>query len=529
MDKNRFDYIIVGAGSAGCVLANRLSEHPEHRVLLLEAGGDDNHPTIQTPALFSQLQDSPYDWADRTIPQTHLQGRRIFIPQGRVLGGSSAINYMIYMRGNRKDYDHWQDLDNAGWGYDDVLPYFIKSEQNLSFADNFHGTEGLLTIASHTPLSPLAQRYLVAAQAIGLPYNPDFNGANQEGCGALQATIRQGIRCSSATAYLTPARQRSNLTVLTDALATQLLFSGKRVIGVQYIHQGINQQAFSDGEVLLSAGAFRSPQLLMLSGIGAADELTSVGIEVVQDLQGVGKNLQDHVHVRVRTEITEPLTFAPLSAQEKANAANQYAKFKTGALASNFLEVGAFVKSHPAVDYPDLQLFLFGNLTPEYPEAMLPDRHGMALTAYVNRPRSTGQVSLASANPLDRPCINPNYFSDSDDLQCLLAGLRCNLDILYASAFDDIRGTELSPGITIRDEQGLLNFIRRTASTTWHPAGTCKMGHDDLSVVDDQLRVHGIDGLRVVDASIMPTVVSGNTNAPVMMIAEKAATFLHQS
>jgi choline dehydrogenase len=526
MDKNSFDYIIVGAGSAGCVLANRLSEHPQHRVLLLEAGGDDNHPTIHTPALFSQLQDSVYDWADRSVPQSQLQGRRIFIPQGRVLGGSSAINYMIYMRGNRKDYDHWQALGNSGWSYDEVLPYFIKTEQNLSFADSFHGTEGLLTVCSHTPLSPLAQRYLAAAQEIGIPYTADFNGENQAGCGALQATIRQGARCSSATAYLTPAKQRRNLTVLTHAQVSKLLFSGKRVVGVQYLHQGISQQAYSDGEVLLSAGAFRSPQLLMLSGIGAADELTELGIPVIQDLQGVGKNLQDHVHVRVRAEITKPLTFAPLSAAEKAKAAKQYAASKTGALASNFLEVGAFINSHAETDYPDLQLFLFGNLTPEYPEAMLPDRHGMALTAYVNRPRSTGQVSLASANPLDRPRIDPNYFSDPDDLRCLLAGLRRNLNILYAKAFDDIRGTELSPGVELRDEQGLLNFIRRTASTTWHPAGTCKMGHDNLSVVDANLRVHGIDGLRVVDASIMPTVVSGNTNAPVMMIAEKAAALM---
>lgn len=526
MASSRYDYIIIGAGSAGCVLANRLSEHPQHRVLLLEAGGEDDSPAIHTPALFSQLQDSPYDWADRTIPQAHLQGRRIFIPQGRVLGGSSAINYMIYMRGNRKDYDYWQHLGNRGWGYKDVLPYFIKAENNLRFQDRYHGTQGLLTISSHTQLSELAQRYLTAAQELGIAYNPDFNGEQQEGCGALQATIQQGVRCSSATAYLKPVRERTNLTVLSHAQACKLLFNHKRVIGVQYLHQGISKQARTDGEVLLSAGAFRSPQLLLLSGIGAAQELTELGINVVQDLQAVGKNLQDHIHVRVRAEITQPFTFAALSADDKAYAAKQYATHKTGQLASNFLEVGAFVKSQPDVEYPDLQLFLFGNLTPEYPEAVLPDRHGIALTAYVNRPRSTGHVSLTSANPLDRPRINPNYFSDPDDLKCLLAGLRCNLNILYAKAFDDIRGTELSPGVDTRDEQGLLNFIRRSASTTWHPSGTCKMGIDDSSVVDANLCVHGIEGLRVVDASIMPTIVSGNTNAPVIMIAEKAATLI---
>lgn len=521
-----FDYIIIGAGSAGCVLANRLTEDPSSRVLLLEAGGGDDSPAIRTPALYGQLQDSPCDWGDRTTPQAQLHGRRIYMPQGRVLGGSSAINYLIYIRGNRADYDQWRQAGNDGWGYEDVLPYFIKSEANQNFADRYHGTAGPLAVSSHPPGHPLVERYFAAAQEIGIPYNPDFNGESQEGCGPLQATLRGGIRCSAAQAYLHPAMTRPNLTVLTHAQVTRLRFQGDRAVGVDYLRFGNLERAEASGEIILSAGALRSPQLLLLSGIGPAAELQRLGIPVRLDLPGVGKNLQDHLHTRVRCAITEPLTLAGLSAEARAAAWREYETSRTGPFASNCLEAGAFLKSTPDEAIPGLQMFFLMTLPPDFPEGAALNRHGMTFTAYINRPSSRGEIRLASADPLDRPVIDPAYLREPDDLRCAIAGVRWNLRILAAKAFDDIRGEEIAPGHAARSEAEIEDFVRRTASTTWHPAGTCKMGNDAAAVVDERLRVRGIEALRVVDASIMPTIVSGNTNAPTIMIGEKAADLI---
>jgi choline dehydrogenase len=521
-----FDYIVVGAGSAGCVLASRLTEDPACQVLLLEAGGEDDAPAIRIPALYGRLQDSPCDWADRTVPQTHLNGRRLFVPQGRVLGGSSSINYMIYIRGNRGDYDEWHRLGNEGWSYDDVLPYFVKAESNQTFSNGYHGTDGPLRVESHSPSNPLVERYLDAAREVGIPFNPDFNGEFQEGCGPLQATLSNRARCSAADAYLHPARARPNLTVLTHAQATKLIFTRERAVGVEYLHFGAAEQARAASEVIVSAGALRSPQLLMLSGIGPEGELKRRGIDVRLDLPGVGKNLQDHLHTRVRCEIMQPLTFAPLPDETKAAELRKYEAHRSGALGSNFLEAGAFVKSEPKEAYPGLQLFFLMTLSPEYPEAGPQNRHGISFTSYINRPLSHGTVTLASSDPLDRPVIDFNYLSEPEDMRCALAGLQWNLRILYAKPFDDIRGEELSPGVDVRSDADIGSFVRRTASTTWHPVGTCKMGNDEMAVVDSRLRVRGMDGLRVVDASIMPAIVSGNTQAPTIMIAEKAADLI---
>ena len=521
-----FDYIIVGAGSAGCVLASRLTEDPACRVLLLEAGGEDDAPAIRIPALYGHLQDSPCDWSDRTVPQTHLNRRRFFVPQGRVIGGSSSINYMIYIRGNRGDYDEWHRLGNRGWSYDDVLPYFVKAECNQALSGSYHGTTGPLAVASHSPLNPLVERYLAAAQEVGIPFNPDFNGEFQEGCGPLQATLANRARCSAADAYLHPARARPNLMVLAHAYATKLLFNGTRAVGIEYLRFGAVEQASAASEVIVSAGALRSPQLLMLSGIGPEAELERIGIQVRLDLLGVGRNLQDHLHTRVRCEITQPLTFAPLPDDMKAAALRQYEADRSGVLGTNFLEAGAFVKSEADEAYPGLQLFFLMMIAPEYPEAGPPNRHGISLTSYINRPLSRGKVTLASGDPLDRPVIDFNYLGAPGDMRCAIAGVRWNLRILYAKSFDEIRGEELAPGVKVRSDADIESFVRRTASTTWHPAGTCKMGNDKTAVVDSCLRVHGIDGLRVVDASIMPRIVSGNTNAPTIMIAEKAADLI---
>jgi choline dehydrogenase len=521
-----FDYIVIGAGSAGCVLAARLSEDPLCEVLLLEAGGEDDHPLLRAPAYYGRLQDSPYDWGDRTCAQRHLGGRRIFVPQGRGLGGSSSINFMIYIRGGREDYDRWRDLGNVGWGYEDVLPYFVRAEANACFSNPHHGADGPLAVESHAPENPLVERYLRAAQEAGLRLNADFNGETLEGCGPLQATLKNRARCSAADAYLHPSRTRANLQVATHAHAIRVLFDGRRAIGVDYLRCGVAARATAAREVIVSAGALRSPCLLMLSGVGPKGELERAGVEPRINLPGVGKNLQDHLNMKVRCEINKPLTFAALSEEAQDVALRQYQADRSGPVGSNFLEAGAFVKSNAEVTTPDLQLFFLMMLGPDYPEAGPPKRHGLTFTSYVSRPASRGEISLASSDPLDRPRIDFNYLSEPEDLRCSIAGVRWNLNILHAQAFDDIRGEEVAPGAQMRSDADLEAFVRRSASTTWHPAGTCRLGKDDMAVVDANLRVHGVEGLRVVDASVMPVITSGNTNAPVIMIAEKAADLI---
>jgi choline dehydrogenase len=519
------DYVIVGAGSAGCVLANRLTAKGAS-VFLLEAGGPDDNLLIRVPGLYLALQDTEVDWAYRTTPQPHLNCRRIFSPRGKVLGGSSSINFMVYMRGNRADYDHWRQLGNAGWGYEDVLPYFMKAENNARFRDQYHGSAGPLHVTDQPNRNPLTQLFMEAAAEAGLAFNPDMNGERQDGFGYFQATVGTGGRCSTAAAYLHPASARPNLTVVTRALATRIVLEGNRAVGVDFVTPEGLKTAHASAEVILSGGAFNSPQLLMLSGIGPAKELETVGVKPVTDLPGIGKNLQDHLKVRVRYEIDEPLTLYGMSPEDILAARSQFLEEGTGPFASNFIEAGAFFSCDTRSENPDTQMFFGPTFGADTPGGNVGDRHGFYMSAYVNRPASRGEVRLASANPFDRPIIDPNYLSDPADLELAIAQIRRMRKIGNAPAFDRVGRKEFEPGVDAIDDTALATYVRRTAETTWHPTSTCKMGADEMAVVDPSLRVHGIERLRVVDASIMPALVSGNINAPTIMIAEKAADLI---
>lgn len=517
-----FDYIVVGAGSAGAVVANRLSGAGA-AVLLLEAGGDSDSDQVRIPALIDSLLDSPLDWGYRTLPQAELMGRRIFLSRGKCLGGTSAINAMVYMRGNRGDYDGWRDLGNRGWGYEDVLPFFRKSEGNRQFADAYHGTEGPLIVSGFAPGSVIHQAFLAGAQAWGLPYNPDVNGARQEGCGPFQATIGPEGRCSTAVAFLNPVRGRANLTILTHAQVTGLRFDGLRVVGVDYLHHGQAASALA-GEVILSGGAINSPQLLLLSGIGPAADLAALGLAPRLDLPGVGQNLQDHLQIISRFEVAAPVTTFGLTPAETAAAMRQSLDQGSGPFHTNFCEAGAFVRCDPAADFPDVQIHCESNFGPHYFDGTATDRHGFGLILNVCRPASRGEVRLASADPLDRPLIDPRYLTAPEDVALSVQGVRACLEIAASAEMAAIGTRQIDP--VSGDDAAILAFIRRHATTIWHPVGTARMGQDDLAVVDDRLRVRGVAGLRVADASIMPRMVSGNTNAACIMIGEKAADLI---
>ena len=523
-DGRTYDYVIVGAGSAGCVLANRLTADGDKDVLLLEAGKPDEKREIGIPAAFSELFKSDVDWAYDTEPQPELNDRECYWPRGKTLGGSSSINAMIYARGQPADYDHWAELGNDGWGYEDVLPYFKRAEHNERGPSAYHGTGGPRNVADLQSPTELSEAFIEAGAAVGLQRNDDFNAGNQSGVGLYQVTQKDGQRHSAADAYLKPVLDRSNLTATTGAQVTRIRFDGRAAVGVDYVQDGTGSTETVDAseEVILSAGAINSPQLLMLSGVGPADHLAAHDISVVHDLPGVGRNLQDHLQVKVNYACEKPISLA--GAESLWNLL-KYLVLKRGPLTSNVAEGGGFASVSEDVERPEIQLH-FGPSYSVNHGFDNPDGHGFWLGALCLRPESRGRITLRSGDPFDDPAIDPRYLTEDADRELLLEGLKLIREILQAEPFDEYRGEEVLPGADVQSDEQLTEHIRETAETLYHPVGTCKMGDDDMAVVDDRLAVHGVDRLRVVDASIMPTITSGNTDAPTTMIAEKAADYI---
>ncbi len=517
-----FDYVIVGAGSAGCVLANRLTADPNVAVLLLEAGGPDKQQEIQIPAAFNKLFKTECDWAYETEPQEHLNRRKIFWPRGKVLGGSSSINAMIYCRANRLDHDRWSELGIEGWSYNEVLPYYKKSEHNERWSNEYHGVDGELNVADLRCVNPLTRHFVEAAQEIGLSLNEDFNGASQDGVGYPQVTQKGGKRHSAAMAFLKPALSRPNLTVKTGALAQRLLFDGKRAVGVEFVRDGKVEVARAEREVLLSGGAINSPQLLMLSGVGPADHLREFDIPVVVDLPGVGQNLQDHPLIGVEFECQQPITLH--RADSFKNIAN-YLIFKQGPLTSNVAEAVAFIKTRSGIGAPDVEL-VFAPVFYMDNGFKNPDLHGFSVGIALQHPESIGEIRLRSSDPSVAPAIQPNYFAAESDMAAVVEGVKVAREILNSKLFDQFRGKEWWPGENARSDEGIAEHVRNTSETIYHPAGTCRMGRDAMAVVDDHLLARGLTGLRVVDASIIPFQPTGHTNAPVIALAEKAAEMI---
>lgn len=523
----KYDYIIIGAGSAGCVLANRLSADAQNKVLLLEAGSADKKQEIHIPAAFGKLFKSEVDWNYETEPQINLNNRRLFQPRGKTLGGSSSMNAMIYIRGHRTDFDDWRDLGNEGWGYSDILTYFKKSENQERGANEFHGSGGELNVADLRSPNPLSESLVEAAVELGFAHNKDFNGTEQDGFGLYQVTQKGGKRCSTAVAFLKPVLHRPNLMVKTNAQVSKLIFDGKTVRNVEFLHNGNTENAEVEGEVILSSGAYNSPQILMLSGVGSAEKLKKFDIQTVIDLPGVGENLQDDLVVALSHVCKKPVSLANA---ESISSIAKFLLFKKGHLTSNVPEAGGFYKTNSAQSRPDMQI----HFAPVYylnHGFMVPKGHGFSIGPTLIRPKSRGFVGLRSTNPKDAPIIQPNYFENAEDLELMVKGYRLAIDLTNAKAFDEFRGDVYSDEkikaiYHHSTDQEIADYIRQNVETIYHPVGTCKMGNDDLAVVDSKLKVHGIDNLRVVDASIFPTAIGGNPNAVVIMVAEKAADLI---
>lgn len=521
-----FDYVVVGAGSAGCVLANRLSADPANRVLLLEAGGSDRALRIRAPGLYNLLWRTSYDWNLLTEPQAGAHGRRMYWPRGKVLGGTSCLNAMVYIRGHRSNYDDWRDQGNPGWGWDDVLPLFKKSEDFRGPPSDLHGRGGPLTVTPATDPEPVTEAFVDAAAAhLRVRTTDDFNGPEQEGVGLFHHTIRDGARWSTASAFLEPARGRPNLRVVDRALATAVTFADRRATGVRYRRGRSEEHALAAREVILCGGSIGSPHLLLLSGVGPEAQLREHGVPVQHDLPGVGENLQDHLLAVVAWETlaggSRRLGLGPLLAWVL-----RYAATGRGVLAKSPVEAGGFVRTHPSSPRPDLQFHFcpFGSDRPNTDEKrdLVPGREFMILPSLIY-PRSRGTIRLRSRDPASAPAIEPRYLSDEADLDLLLTGTRLAREIAHTGPLARYRGEPRVEAASAASDEEIREDIRHRMNTIFHPVGTCRMGHDPLAVVDAELRVRGIDGLRVVDGSVMPTIVGGNTNAPIIMIAEKAA------
>lgn len=528
-----YDYIIIGAGSAGCVLANRLTADPKNKVLILEAGGKDTNLWIHVPLGFAKtLIDPKVNWMFPTEPDPGSNDRVHIWPRGKVLGGSSSINGLLYIRGQASDYDGWRQMGNEGWSWDECLPYFIRSEGNQEHTGKLHGTNGPLTVSDPTEPNPVSTAMIEAGAEAGIPHKRDVNEGEQEGISYYQNTIKNGIRVSAAKSYLNPAMDRPNLHVETEALVHNIIFDGKRAVGVAYERDGEVLEARAGKEVLLCGGAVNSPQILELSGIGEAGFLTGNGIEVVSDLPGVGENLQDHYMVSVQHRITQPVTVNDQA--QGLSFIKEIMKFvftRKGLLTLGAAQVQAFIKTRPELASPDVQFHILPatmNAEKYKSEQImeLEKESGLTTAPCQLRPESRGSIHIKSSDPTEYPAIKPNYLSDPLDQETIVAGLKWARKIVEQPAMAQYVGEELLPGKDVQSDEDLLEYARETGSTLYHPVGTCKMGNDPMAVVDAQCRVIGVEGLRVIDASVMPKLISGNTNAPTIMIAEKMSDMI---
>ena len=529
--EDAYDYIVTGAGSAGCAVAARLSESGRHRVLLLEAGGEDRYPWIHVPMGYSRLFSNPrVNWMYESEPEPELEGRSMYQPRGKVLGGTSSINGMVYMRGNPADYDEWRQRGCTGWDWDSVLPYFRKAEDQERGEDPFHGVGGPLRVSDQPARFELAEHWIAAAIEAGLPANNDFNNGQQEGAGPFQSTTNRRRRWSTAAAYLRPARGRKNLTVATNSLATRVVIDNDRATGVEFIRNGAKETAQARGEVIVCGGVYNSPQLLQLSGLGPGELLHGLGIPVVRDMPAVGADLQDHFYVRLAFRCTKPITLNDVANNpvRKVTAGLQYMLFRTGPLATNGICAGGFARSDQRLERPDIQLnFSLWSFAERTRKGVYPHPFpGFTVSAVHLRPDARGEVRLKSADPFAPPAIRFNFLKTNYDLQALTAGMQLARKIVNQPALSDYVADELIPGKDVNTDAEFEAAIRKNGISNLHPVGTCRMGADEAAVLDPRLRVRGVGHLRVVDASVMPSVPAGNTNAPSIMIGEKASDMI---